>query len=189
MKRAEWSKGVTPKQVVNHPVTYSGGAVSTVVLHHSVTGQSPFLGKVRAIERYHITGEYFDIAYNFLVSASDGFAVEGRGAVTQGGATGAGIDGQSLSVCAVGNFEADKVPTILVDNLVSLLSKLVVDGHVKPGFSLEPHSKYKATACCGKNLVVLIPEILRRVAATVAPVSVASSDAQKLAAIREILRS
>ena len=196
--RSEWTSGVTASEVVPHPVTVKGGAVKTVVLHHSVTGRAPALAKARAIEKYHAGDEteFFDVAYNFLVSASDSSVFEGRGSLVQGGATGAGMDASSLSVCAIGNFEASGVPEVLLNNLVDLLSKLVADGYVSPDFVLRPHSDFKATACCGVNLVREIPGVVERVKHLGRPAGVGTapvvaapvySDAQKLAWVAQIL--
>ena len=200
--RSEWTSGVKASEVVAHPLTAANGvAVKIVVLHHSVTGRAPALAKAQAIEQYHSgpKTEFFDVAYNFLVSASDSSVFEGRGALVQGGATGAGMDAKSLSVCAIGNFEDSQVPEVLLNNLVDLLSKLVADGYVSPDFVLRPHSDFKATACCGVNLVREIPGVVDRVkhlgkpagvgvAPVAAPVGpVKYSDAQKLAWISQIL--
>lgn len=199
--RSEWTSGVKASEVVAHPVTVKGVAVKTVVLHHSVTGRAPALAKARAIEQYHVGPEtdFFDLAYNFLVSASDSSVFEGRGSLVQGGATGAGMDAKSLSVCAIGNFEDSQVPEVLLNNLVDLLSKLVADGFVAADFVLRPHSDFKATACCGVNLVREIPGVVERVRHLGRPAGVgtapvaepvaktAYSDAQKLAWITQIL--
>ena len=198
LSRSEWTSGVKASEVVAHPVTSNGGAVDTVVLHHSVTGRSPSMARARAIEKYHAgpNASFFDVAYNFMVSASDTFVFEGRGALVQGGATGAGADAKTLSVCAIGNFEDSVPPQLLLNNLVDLLTMLVASGVVAPDFVLRPHSDFKATACCGKNLAVEIPGVVSRVhhlgkpaGVPVAPVvvPVEYSDAQKLAWIQQIL--
>lgn len=188
IKRKQWSGGVTPKQVVRHPVTSAGDAVDTVVLHHSVTSSTPFETVLRSIERYHISGEFYDIAYNYLLNDSQ--AAEGRGGFVQGGATGAGMDASSLSVCVLGNFETTEVSDLQIDTLAGLLVELISVGVLSPRFRLAPHSDYKATACCGKNLTAAIPEVMRRVAAAVAAPAVRPglSDAQKLQAIEAILK-
>ena len=199
LKRAEWSAGVKPKRVVKHPVTAAGGAVDLVVLHHSVTSAGPLQRVLRAIERYHINGEFYDIAYNYLVNEEG--SAEGRGALVQGGATGAGIDSKSLSICVLGDYETagkDGVSTGLVDQIAALLADLVGMGVLASDFELVPHSQYKATACCGKRLKAAIPDVMRLVAGATKAVTGATSggvkpggkklsDAQKLAAIAAIL--
>jgi hypothetical protein len=211
LKRSEWGSGVKATKVVAHPVTSQGGAVKTVVLHHSVTGRSPSLDRARAIESYHqgTSTSFYDLAYNFMLSAVDGNVFEGRGALVQGGATGKAKgkkrpeDETSLSVCAIGNFEDSEPPQLLLNNLVDLLGKLVADGHVAPDFVLRPHSDFKATACCGKHLAAEIPSLVGRVRHLAKPVvkpvvvvgkpegvgvaPVAYSDAAKLAWIKQIL--
>jgi len=190
IKRKQWSAGVTPKRVVKHPITSAGGAVDTVVLHHSVTSSEPFETVLRSIERYHISGEFYDIAYNFLLN--DKHTAEGRGAFVQGGATGAGMDSSSLSICVLGDYEtAGKhvVSADLVNGLAGLLVDLVNMGVVAPGFNLAAHSDFKATACCGVRLKAEIPRVMRIVQAAVSDVIEPRrlTDAQKLAAIKTIL--
>ncbi len=191
IKRKHWSAGVTPKRVVKHPVTSAGGAVDTVVLHHSVTGSEPFETVLRSIERFHINGEFYDIAYNFLMN--DKNTAEGRGAFVQGGATGAGMDASSLSICVLGDYEtAGKhvVSADLVDGLAGLLVDLVKMGVVAPGFNLAAHSDFKATACCGVRLKAEIPRVMRIVHAAISGVTEPRklTDAQKLKAIEAILK-
>jgi len=192
LKRAHWSAGVTPKRVVKHPITASGGAVDTVVLHHSVTSSGPLEGVLRSIERYHISGEFYDIAYNYLLNERN--AAEGRGAFVKGGATGAGMDAESLSLCVLGDYETagkDVVSADLVDQLAGLLIDLIKIGVVAPGFKLVPHSDFKATACCGERLKAAIPRVMRLVNAALSGVTERPklTDAQKLSAIRTILES
>jgi hypothetical protein len=63
---------------------------------------------------------------------------------------------------------------------------------VKPGFKLQPHSDFKATACCGAHLKTAIPSIMSRVGATpkatpvAAPPKTYTSD-QKIRWIEQIL--
>ena len=190
IKRKQWSAGVTPKRVVKHPVTSAGGAVDTVVLHHSVTSSEPFETVLRSIERYHISGEFYDIAYNFLLN--DRYAAEGRGAFVQGGATGAGMDASTLSICVLGDYEtAGKhvVSADLVDGLAGLLVDLVKMGVLAPGFNMAAHSDFKATACCGVRLKAEIPRVMRIVHAAISGVTEPRklTDAQKLAALKTII--
>lgn len=179
-----------PKRVVKHPVTAAGGSVDLVVLHHSVTGAGPLQRVLRAIERYHIGGEFYDIAYNYLVNEEG--SAEGRGALVQGGATGAGMDSKSLSICVLGDYETagrDGVSGALVDQLAGLLADLVDMGVLASDFELVPHSQYKATACCGKRLKAEIPRVMRIVHAAIRGVAEPRklTDAQKLAAIKTII--
>lgn len=201
IERDVWrTRGLSPKKVVRHPVTGSGGAVDVVVLHHSVTAPGPLQSVSRSIERYHLGKDYYDIAYNFLVNGEG--ALEGRGARVQGGATGAGMDSKSLSVCVLGNFEdsgEDEVTVAVRAELVKLLGELVDAGYVAADFTLRAHSEFKATACCGKRLRAAIPSVVEAVRDRnkVKPaeqldapewLNNGMSDAQKLSAIAAILK-
>jgi hypothetical protein len=155
-----------------------------------VTSSEPLETVLRSIERYHISGEFYDIAYNFLLN--DKYTAEGRGAFVQGGATGAGMDASTLSICVLGDYEtAGKhvVSADLVDGLAGLLVDLVKMGVLAPSFNMAAHSDFKATACCGVRLKAEIPRVMRIVHAAISGVTEPRklTDAQKLAAIKTII--
>jgi len=166
--REEWGL-LEPKQVVPHPVTSVGQAVSLFVLHHTVTNESPFVRTLQAIERFHHGGVYFDIAYNAAASnVTDETAVL-RGPLTQGGATGNGVDSYSLSCVAVGSFhrEGDKrfheVSDMLINNVAHKAVQWINAGHLSPNFTMDPHREHYETSCCGDALFARIPDIMARV--------------------------
>jgi hypothetical protein len=198
LKRSDWMQvDDSRKTFVSHPLTSKGEPVSLVVLHHSAGWAQPFVEKLRAIERQHTDGEFYDFAYNFAVS-NLGDTAEGRGATTQGGATGNGMDSKSLSVCAVGDYHTDKahatfVTRAFVEGVAGLLARLVDDGYVTPSFRLAGHGEFKATLCPGGRLTEAIPEIMaltrkRIERGQVQPAS-GMSDTQKLEAIAAILEA
>lgn len=166
--RSEWGK-LEPKQVVPHPVTSEGQAVSLAVLHHTVTNEDPFLRTLQAVERAHLAGDFFDIAYNGAASNVTDEYAECRGALTQGGATGNGVDSYSLSIVAVGSFHQpdDKrfheVSDLLIDNVATYLVRWIQEGHLSRNFQLDPHREHYSTACCGDALFARIPDIMARV--------------------------
>jgi hypothetical protein len=124
---------------------------------------------LQAIERFHINGDFYDFAYNGAASNSSAEWAEGRGALTQGGATGAGVDAYSLSIVAIGSFHksSDKrfhEPTdLLVDNTARLIVRWINSGYVSKTFTIEPHRNYYQTACCGDALAARISDIKARV--------------------------
>ena len=199
-----WRHGLpAPSKVVPHPKTSVGKPVDLVVLHHSVTGVTPFKGTLAAIARGHMNSSYFDIAYNFLTN--DVTMVEGRGGKVQGGATGEhkltgiNMDERSLSLCVLGNFEdkgTHEVKPGHIQTIAAGLVEMIQQGLLSPGFKIQPHSRFKATACCGKRLEAAIPAIMLAVnlavagvspAPVVAPKPVTYTPEQKLSWIQQIL--
>jgi len=166
--RSEWGLK-EPNEVVAHPVTSKGQAVSLVVLHHSVTNETPFVRTMQAIERAHISGDFFDYAYNASASNVSAHTAEGRGALVRGGATGNGVDSYSLSIVLIGSFHkpSDKryhiVRDVAVDNVAHKIVSWIRAGYVSRNFKLDPHHDHYQTACCGDALSVRIPDIMTRV--------------------------
>ena len=162
LARDDWT--TRPPRVRNpHPITSKGGAVEWVVAHHSVTGTEPLEPILRSIQDDHLDDRgWYDIAYNAAVSNVERLAAHCRGPLLQGGATGRAMDPKSLSICAIGDFhtEGEDDPTsALLHNMSDLLAMWIKGGYVSPSFSLRPHNKYSATACCGDRLIKLLPTI------------------------------
>lgn len=187
LTRDDWADAPA-KQVVAHPVTSKGQAVSLVVLHHTVSRDQPFEDILRQVLHQHLAGEYYDFAYNGAASNSSDQNADGRGPLAQGGATGNGVDSYSLSIVAVGQFQpgakdsngnllpyqapSDK----LVENVAQLIASWIERGYVAKNFALDPHRKYYATACCGDDLVARIPDIKARVNEIIAGGSIVVPD-------------
>ena len=168
--REDWSQR-SAKRVVAHPLTANGEPVSLLVLHHTVTRDSPFFDVLRSVERFHLDGKYYDIAYNGAASNSSDDWTDLRGPLVQGGATGrnaAGhyVDGWSLSIVVPGDFQTrgkDNPRPVVVENVARLIVRWINDGHVNRDFRLEPHRAHYQTSCCGDRLLALIPDIVTRV--------------------------
>jgi hypothetical protein len=171
LTRGEWGAADSKRPFQPHPITAALRlGVKEVVLHHSVTGQGPFLEKLRGIQHYHLNHPrigYSGIAYNAMVSNLEPLAAIGRGPTAIGGAT-YGANSTTLSICAIGNFEEEQPTEILASNIVSLLRDWIANGWVDKDFSLVSHGDMpkNSTLCCGKNLARLIPGIERQAKAT-----------------------
>ena len=190
--RSEWTSR-PPTTRVAHRITSNGAAVDEVYLHHSAGGATPFFVRMLAIQGYHMDHkEWYDFAYNAAVSNTERLAANGRGPLTQSGAT-YGHNEDSLSLVAIGDYETegkDNPSPDLISNIIDLLAEWIRSGYVSPFFELKPHNAVSATACCGKRLIPYIPTIeakAKQQAADTPEPAPGMTDAQKLAAIAEIL--
>jgi hypothetical protein len=145
--------------------------VRRLIVHHgaSPAGRSATDERalIRSYQSLHMdTRGWTDIAYNILIGQS-GTAYEGRGPDRQGGATGSPWDAESISICLVGNFQTDIPTPELVDTLVAVIRDLIDSGHLTVDVEITGHIDHFSTACPGSNVVALLPEIRRRVFATI----------------------
>ncbi len=174
--RAEWG-AKTPTE------WFESTTVQGAVVHHSA-GTNDYLPAdvpaiLRAIQDLHVEGrEFWDIAYNFLIDRY-GEIWEGRaGGISQAarGAHSLTFNPIVTGVCIMGNFQEQPVPPAAIDSLVALLAwKLTLHGAAADGILLHegvwpaiighkdiPES---STACPGKYLYALLPQIRARVLA------------------------
>jgi hypothetical protein len=174
--RAEWGARIPTEWFES--VTVQGAAV------HNSAGTNDYLPAdvpaiLRSIQDLHVQGrEFWDIAYNFLIDRY-GEIWEGRaGGIDQAarGAHSHTFNPIVTGVCIMGNFQEGRVPTVAIDSLVALLAwKLTLHGAAADGILLHegvwpaiighkdiPES---STACPGKYLYALLPEIRARVLA------------------------
>ena len=174
--RAEWGAD-TPSEWFES-VTVQGAAV-----HHSA-GTNDYLPAevpaiLRGIEDLHVQGrQFWDIAYNFLIDRY-GEIWEGRaGGIDQAarGAHSHTFNPIVTGVCIMGDFQEEPVPAAALDSLVALLAwKLTLHGTaadgillhegVWPGIIGHKDIPESSTACPGKWLYALLPEIRARVLA------------------------
>lgn len=153
--------------------------VDVIYVHHDA---GPLLSDpvttIRGIQRVHqdVQG-WRDIAYQEWV-AHDGDVFEGRGFGVTDGAT-AGQSGKSLSICLQGNFENVIPPAVQITSVVNRIVAAAQEGRLSANFRILAHQQappyYKdgtnlnATQCCGKFLLERLPEIRRRVIASLDP--------------------
>ena len=136
--------------------------VDTVFIHHSVSKvtKDP-KADTRQIQNFHMDSRnYTDIAYTLLVHP-DGTVLEGRtvgGQAAQGAHT-SGYNSKSVAICAIGNYETDKVPDKLIAGINEALAYAINKKWVEDNPTIRPHSDVGFTACCGKNLKARLSEI------------------------------
>lgn len=139
--------------------------IDEIVIHHSVTDRAIDIDDAknitRAIQKDHLAREnpdgtlqFADIAYNYLIGP--GCVLIGRGGTTQGGATGNGWDGRTLSVCVIGDYEHQTVP---LDVAATLKEFVDVARAGQSTIPVVPHKAHYATECCGKNLIAILPTL------------------------------
>ncbi len=174
--RAEWGAKVPTEW-------FESTTVQGAVVHHSA-GTNDYLPSdvpaiLRSIQDLHVQGrEFWDIAYNFLIDRY-GEIWEGRaGGIDQAarGAHSHTFNPIATGVCIMGNFQEEPVPPVAIDSLVALLAwKLTLHGTAADGLMLHEgvwpgiigHKDIPeaSTACPGKYLYALLPEIRARVLA------------------------
>ena len=129
--------------------------VRDLFLHHSV-GPDGGPETVRAIQRFHQESRgWADIAYSWLYSPRDRVFYEGRGPGVQQAAQ-RGHNSNAHSVCVLGNYDRTIPPSHVVRDLAEW-----ADWHGStwgPALYL-PHRQVSATACPGKYLVAVMPDI------------------------------
>ncbi len=134
--------------------------VRDLFLHHSA---SPDGGPetVRAIQKFHQeTRGWADIAYTWLYSPRDRVFYEGRGPAVAGAHT-RNHNRTSHAVCVMGNYDATVPPRHVIGDLAEWA---YWHGSVWGPDRYRPHKDVGATACPGRHLINLIPDINRQAA-------------------------
>lgn len=119
----------------------------------------------KGYQRFHmVTRKWSDIAYNFGVGQS-GSVLEGRGWLRIGGATGHPEDQNSLSICAIGNFQTQRPTEALINAIVLWIITGIELGHIHPDAEILGHKdKPYGTSCPGRYLYAELPNIRSMVA-------------------------
>lgn len=155
-RRESWGAASTRGDLRRH-------AIERVTLHH--TGPPPWFGAppsatyLRQIQAFHQGPErrWPDIAYHLLIDL-DGTVWEGRPLDAIGDtATAYDPTGHAL-VALLGDYDVQQVNeaqrSALVESVRWLVNRFAVDPT-----SVAAHRDYASTACPGRNLYVLLPEI------------------------------
>jgi hypothetical protein len=107
-------------------------------------------GTLRQIESYVLGMGYIAIDYNLMVF-QDGDVWEGRGLPNEDAAT-KDHNTDSVSICAVGNFETEAAPDVMVNAIGQAFREAANQGWLRGNASIYPHSATYQTACPGRNL-------------------------------------
>ena len=140
--------------------------VRKVFIHHSVTTptNNPD-ADFRTIDR--IGRQRFGIfSYSWVVHPS---GVGGEGAGLHRGAHTGGHNSTSISICFIGNYEHQAPSKAAQDTAVDMIRFLKAIGVVTRDASIRGHRDVKSTACPGRHLYAIVPDIARRSNAVPAP--------------------
>ena len=129
--------------------------VRDLFLHHSASPDNG-LASVQAIQRFHQqTRGWADIGYTWLYSPRDRVWFEGRGPGIAGAHT-RNHNRTSHAVCVLGNYEASVPPAHVVGDLADWARW---HGATWGPNAYRMHRDVGATACPGKYLAALLPDI------------------------------
>lgn len=146
-------------QIVPHEFKWASGLIDRgltdlIVVHH--TASDPNI-TVDDIHQMHLNNGWSGIGYH-LVIYPDGSVHQGR-PIEMIGAHCQGYNSRSIGVNLTGNFEEIQPTQAQVDALVALLSDLMHDYNVPPE-QVTGHNAWNATACPGRNLDAILPDIV-----------------------------
>ena len=144
---------------------------SAILIHHTATKMKPNVlvaSKMKSLQRFSQNREkladgrmkpaWTDVPYHFYIAA-DGKIAEGRD-INAVGDTNTGYDPTGyIQIVVEGNFETETPKTEQLAALKSLLSWLKQNYKVE-NKDIGFHSSVAQTACPGKNLKLLIPDIV-----------------------------
>jgi hypothetical protein len=189
--RAEWGAN----EALRKPGQTYDSSVVKLIVHHTGTPNSVtnYAGLCRGILANETSGEYIDIAYNWLIDPN-GRIYEGRwarnyppGAPHTGESLGANVRGahaiyhnaHTIGVALMGTYDAIDPPPAMVNALVTLLTwkcarwginplgrglYTASNGAVADLFNICGHRDTSATDCPGQRVEPMLPAIRLRVA-------------------------
>ena len=143
------------------------GIYNEITIHHEAGAAAPTTmtldqgcNRMQEIQAQHFNQGWCDIGYHYVIDGA-GRIYSGR-SIFQKGAHVENHNTGNLGICLMGNFE-ERTPTEpQVKSLVNLLA--FEANYLKiPVGDISGHRDFLATACPGKNLYSLLPEIRRRV--------------------------
>lgn len=172
LSRADWgAKPPTLEMEANEPIH--------LTIHHTATtpnAERSLTEKLTLLQRFSQAEErlsdgrlkvaWADIPYHFYIDL-DGAIGEAREAKFIGDSnTEYDLRGH-VGIVLEGNFEDEPPTPMQVESLVALLAHLSAAYGIDPE-AIDTHQHYAQTACPGKHLIALLPDIRRDVAARLA---------------------
>lgn len=134
----------------------------TLEIHHTVTGDAPFLQRMRDVERYHMdTRGWSGPAYNMAAGVRPGERAEFRGWAANSIANTRNVG--KWSIVAVGNFDTQGAPDSLLGNIAQIAAEGIRRGHLARDFRIIGHRDEGDTACPGANLYPHLGRIRGRI--------------------------
>lgn len=195
LARRPKGKGIPPPKVRDRsdwgadPIRRSGnpepmGSIDRLTIHHTAdlkpdpaASFQANAGRVKAIQNAHQDAEHWaDIGYHFILG-TDGSIIEGRELIYQGAHAGNPEANQhNVGIALIGNCEKQQPKPAQKKALFDLVKWLCAEYSI-PASRVYGHDEIKkkhmvnrGTACPGKNLEALFPELRRAIGgATSAP--------------------
>jgi hypothetical protein len=172
VSRAEW--GANPpafEMEANEPVR--------LTIHHTATTPDPgrsLTEKLKSLQRFSQSEErladgrlkvaWADIPYHYYIDVNGAIGEAREEKFIGDSNTDYDLHGH-IGIVLEGNFEEEPPAPQQVESLVALLVQLAEKYEIDPA-DIEGHRNYAETACPGKHLIALIPDIRRDVAARLA---------------------
>lgn len=169
VNRAGW--GGPPNQQPGCTPSYT--TVTHLFVHHQAgVANPPYAAVVASIWNLHVnTNGWCDVGYQWLI-APDGTVYQGRsGGNNVVGAHATGLNGNTMAVCMLGNFQNDQPTQAALESLNALLAWKCCDSDIDPtGTSVHAgsgqtfkhisgHRDGAATLCPGDNMYARLPNV------------------------------
>ncbi len=151
---------------------YKRSTTKYIVIHHTASTSDL---TIKDIERIHLNEDYAGVGYHLYID-KNGVIWKGR-PIDIIGSHALPINSISVSVCVSGNFEVEQPNQKQLIALKEVLNyfkttypnaKIITHSQVKDTEECKAEAKrtgnplsYYATACCGKNLVSLLPSLIK----------------------------
>lgn len=151
---------------------YKRSTTKYIVIHHTASTSDL---TIKDIERIHLNEDYAGVGYHFFIDKK-GIIWRGRPIDTIGSHA-LPINSISVGVCVSGNFVIEQPNQKQLDSLKEIINFLkqkypnaVIISHsqVKETKECKDEAErtgnelsYYATACCGKNLISLLPSLIK----------------------------
>jgi hypothetical protein len=172
LSRAEWgAKSPALAMEANEPVR--------LTIHHTAT--TPNAGrslaeKLTSLQRFSQSEErladgrlkvaWGDIPYHYYIDLNGAIGEAREEKFIGDSNTDYDLDGH-VGIVLEGNFEKEPPTPMQVESLVALLAQLARQHGIDPE-AIDTHQHYAQTACPGKHLIALLPDIRSDVAARLA---------------------
>lgn len=138
---------------------------TNIIIHHSATKDGKTLSW-QAIRKYHKSLGWTDIGYHFGIENVNGEIeiLMGR-MIDKNGAhcRQEGMNGKSIGICLVGNFDIKEVPKNQWNVAINLVASLCVTLKISIG-NIHPHHKFANKTCPGTtfDMVKFKKDVRRR---------------------------
>ncbi len=141
--------------------------IDLLVIHHSASSRKIYQD-INTIRKEHKMRGYIDIGYHKVIYPN-GEIHQGRPDAMNGAhcyskyyKNSWGVNRRSLGICVIGNFEIEKPTAEQLESLIKACVILCKRHNINPK-NIKGHRDFMATACPGKNLYSLLPDIIKEV--------------------------